>query len=142
MLNFIWPIGLVVICNVAYQVCAKSVPEGMNPFASLTVTYFISTLISAALYFVFSKGENPLHAYAKLNWAPVVLGIVVVGLEAGFIFTYKAGWPVSAASIVQSSFLAVALLFVGRLLYQESLSWNKLVGAAICMIGLIFINRK
>ncbi len=142
MFHMIWPIGLVVLSNVAYQICAKSMPEGMNPFASLTITYLIGAFVSAAMYFAFSKGGSLIHEYAKLNWAPFILGIVIVGLETGFIFAYQAGWQVSTASVVQSSFLAVALLFVGWLLYKESLTWNKLVGVAICLIGLMLINRK
>ena len=46
MLAYIWPIALVVLSNTLYQICAKSVPEGMNPLASLTVTYFIGAVIS------------------------------------------------------------------------------------------------
>ena len=30
MFSYIWPIALVVLSNVVYQICAKSVPEGMN----------------------------------------------------------------------------------------------------------------
>ncbi len=142
MFSFIWPIALVVLSNVAYQVCAKSTPEGMNPFASLTVTYLVGAVFSALIYFAFGSGGNLLNEYAKLNWAPFALGIVIVGLEVGFIFAYKAGWQVSAASVVQSSFLAVALIFVGWLLYKEALTWNKIVGVVICLIGLVFINRK
>lgn len=142
MFNFIWPIGLVVLSNVIYQICAKSVPEDINPFASLTVSYLISTIFSAIMYFAFSKGGNLLREYTKLNWAPFLLGVAIVGLEVGFIFAYKAGWQVSTASIVQSSFLALALIFVGWLLYKEALTWNKLVGVVICLIGLLFINHK
>ena len=70
-----------------------------------------------------------------------MLGIVIVGLEVGFIYAYKAGWQVSVASIVQSSFLAVALLLVGFFLYHEALTASKAAGILICMIGLYFINR-
>lgn len=142
MFNYVWPIGLVVLSNVVYQVCTKSVPDGMNPFASLTITYLVGAVVSAVIYFAFNKGGNLIDEYTKLNWAPFVLGIVIVGLEVGFIFAYQAGWQVSTASIVQSSFLAVALIFVGWLLYHESLTWNKLVGVVICLIGLVFINHK
>ena len=139
MFAFIWPIGLVVLSNVLYQICAKSVPSGMNPFASLTITYSVGAVVSMILYFTLG-GRDLIREYSRLNWAPIVLGIVIVGLEVGFIFAYKAGWPVSTASIVQSSFLAVALILVGWLLYRETLSWNKLVGVAICLVGLVVIN--
>ena len=36
----------------------------------------------------------------------------------------------------------MVLLLVGYFLYHEALTWNKLLGAVICLIGLIFINYK
>ena len=92
------------------------------------------------LYFVLGSAGNLIREYGKLNWAPFVLGIVIVGLEVGWIYAYKAGWQVSTGFIVQSAFLAAALLLVGYVLYHESLSWNKIVGVMICLIGLGFIN--
>ena len=141
MFGYIWPVALVILSNIVYQICAKSVPEGMNQFASLTVTYLVGAAASITLYF-FSDGRNGslFSEIGKTNWAPVVLGIVIVGLEVGFVYAYRAGWQVSMASIVQSAVLAVALIFVGRLLYKEPLTWNKLVGIAACLAGLVFIN--
>ena len=142
MFNYVWPIALVVCSNVVYQICAKSLPEGMNAFASLTVTYIVGAIFSAVMYFVLNQHGNLIQEYSKLNWAPFAFGIVLVALEAGWIYAYKAGWQVSTASIVHSAFLAVALIFVGRFLYHEALTWNKLVGVAICLVGLVFINHE
>lgn len=141
MFNFIWPIALVVLSNVVYQICAKSIPGKLNPFASLTITYLVGAVFSCLLYFVFNKG-NILKELAKVNWAPFVLGLVIVGLEVGWIYAYKAGWQVSVAPIVQSAFLAVILVFVGFLLYKEAITWNKVLGIVICIVGLIIINIK
>ena len=41
-----------------------------------------------------------------------------------------------------SYFWPMVLIFVGFLLYHEALTWNKLVGIAICLVGLTFINMK
>ena len=38
--------------------------------------------------------------------------------------------------------LPLILLFVGWLFFREELTWNKLVGAGICLVGLFFINYK
>ena len=140
-MNYIWPIALVVLANTVYQVCAKSVPDAMNPLASLTITYAVGAVFSLALYLLLNRGGNLLREYSRVNWAPFVLGIAIVGLEVGFIYAYKAGWTVSTASIVQSAFLAVALIAVGFLLYREAITWNKVVGIVICLIGLVFINK-
>lgn len=142
MFSYIWPIGLVVLSNVVYQICAKSVPDGLDPFASLVVTYLVGAAASLVLYFVIGKGGNIFKELGKLNWAPFVLGLVIVGLEVGFIFAYRAGWSVSTASLVQGTALAVILIFVGYMAYKEALTWNKLLGAGVCLAGLFLINYK
>lgn len=134
--------ALLVVSNTVYQICAKSVPEGMNPFASLMVTYLVGAVASAVLYFALGHENGLAKEFSKLNWAPIVLGFVIVGLEAGWIFAYKAGWQVSVGFIVQSAFLAVTLLVVGFFLYHEALTWNKLLGVAVCLAGLFIINCR
>lgn len=140
-MSYIWPIALVVVSNILYQICAKSVPREMDAMASMTVTYLVGAACSAVMFFLMHPGGSLLREYARLNAAPFLLGVSVVGLEVGFIYAYKAGWPVSTASIVQSAFLSVALLFVGALLYREALTPSKVLGVAICLVGLYFLNK-
>ena len=141
MFAYIWPIALVVLSNVVYQICTKSVPEEMNPMASLTVTYLVGAVASGALYFLLG-GRDLFGEYSKMNWSPFLLGVVIVGLEAGYIFAYKAGWKVSTLATVSNAALAVILIFVGLIGYHEAISWSKVLGAAICLAGLYFINKK
>ena len=141
MFDSIWPIALVVLSNTFYQICAKEVPEKMDPFASLTVTYLVGAAVSFALFGLLNRGGSIVAEYQKLNWAPFVLGLVLVGLETGFIYAYRAGWTVSTAAIVQSAFLGVALIFVGMLMYKEVITPTKVAGILICLVGLYFINK-
>ena len=142
MISYVWPIALVVFSNTLYQICAKEVPAGMNAFASLTVTYLVGAVASGLLFLVTGNGANLLQEYGRLNWAPFVLGLVILGLEAGWIYAYKAGWPVSTAFIVQSAILAGFLLAVGYVLYRETLVWHKVAGVGICLIALYVIKYK
>lgn len=142
MVAYIWPIALVVLSNTLYQICAKSVPEGMNPLASLTITYLIGAAVSCALYYILNRDANLFREIRQTNWAPIVLGIVVVGLEVGFIYAFRAGWQISMAQIVSSAVLAVILIFVGYLLYHEAITWNKIVGIIVCLAGLVLINYR
>ena len=140
MFSYIWPIALAILSNVLYHICAKTTPEEVHPFASLTVTYLTGAVLSAVLYYVLAPQANLVKECSRLNWAPFALGIVIVGLEGGWLYAYKAGWQVNTGFIVQSAFVSVLLLFVGYFLYHEALSWNKLLGTAICLLGLVFIN--
>lgn len=141
MLAYIWPIGLVILSNTIYHICSKQMPDGMNPMAALTVTYAVGALVAFIMYYV-TGGKGLASEYRNMNFAPAVLGIVIVGLEAGFIYAYKAGWNVSTAQLVASAILSVALIFVGALLFGEKITWNKLVGIVVCLVGLWFINMK
>lgn len=142
MLAYIRPLALAVLSNVFYQICAKSVPENMNPLASLTITYVVGAAVSLVLYFALNPGAGLLAEYRKANWAPFVLCLAIVGLEAGHIYAFKAGWPVSLAQIVQAAVLAVILIFAGRLLFGEPVTWNRVAGIVVCLAGLALINLK
>lgn len=142
MISYVWPVALVVMANVLYQISAKQIPEKIDPLASVTVTYLVGAAASAVLYFVLNKDADLMREYSQLNWAPFALGISIIGLEAGMIYAYKAGWPVSALSITQSSIVATALIFVGALMFNEAITWNKVLGIFVCMGGLALINYK
>lgn len=141
MLGYWWPIALVVLSNTVYQICAKSLPADVHPLASATITYLVGALTTVILLRVLSRESNLWHEYSRVNWTSFVLGVAVVGLEVGMLYTYRVGWPVSTASIVQAAFLAISLLMVGALLFHETLGVNKVIGLAICLVGLYFLNK-
>ncbi len=45
MMSYIWPIALVVVSNILYQIRTKSVPREMDSMASMTVTYLVGALL-------------------------------------------------------------------------------------------------
>lgn len=141
MFNYIWPLVIIVFSNILYQICAKGIPVQMNTYASMSVTYAVATVFSLVAFFITTKGGNLIKELSYTNWASIVLGIVITGLEVGFIFAYKAGWKVSTLATVSNAFLAVALLFVGLFFYHEPINWNKIIGVVICLVGLWFINK-
>ena len=137
----LWPIALVVIGNIGYHICAKETAEGVNAFASLTITYAVGAVACFIVYLITSKGGNILTEYAGVNWATFVLGIVIVFLEVGAIFMYRAGWNINTGNIVCNITLAACLLIVGLVLYGESITVTKGLGFLVCAAGLILINK-
>ena len=47
MFNYLWPLAVIILSNTIYQICAKGIPEEMNTFASMTVTYGVAAIFSA-----------------------------------------------------------------------------------------------
>ena len=143
MWNYIWPIGLVVLSNIFYHITTKTTPHEANAFLSLTVTYLVGGILSFLAYFITAgKGSTLRQELMNLNWSSFVLGIAIIGLEAGFIFAYRAGWKVNTAQLVASSILAIALIFVGFFLFKESMTLRHFIGILVCIAGLVIINLK
>ena len=56
--SFWWPVGLVVMAGVGYQVSAKEVAGGADPLAALVVTYLVASLTSSDLCVYRKKGRE------------------------------------------------------------------------------------
>lgn len=140
MWNLLWPILIVILSNTVYNICMKSMPSDVNPFAALMVTYIGAAIITAGIFVFMAKPANVAFELSKVNWTSVVLVLVIVGLEVGYVFVYRAGWSVSTASVVANIGLACVLLVVGYFLYKENVSMQQILGIFVCMAGLILIN--
>ena len=138
--NLIWPILIVILSNTFYNVCMKSMPGDVNPFGALMVTYIVAAVISAIIFVYIVGPSNFVFEISKLNWTSIILALAIVGLEVGYVFVYRAGWTVSTASVVANIGLACVLILVGYFLYRENISFNQILGIAVCMFGLILIN--
>ena len=140
-MSMYWPIALAVVADIAYQLASKQTPETMNPFASLTLAYLVGAAATAVLYLATSGGSNILGEWKSANWTTFVLGIAIVGLEAGSIYMFRAGWDVSVGPMVKNAIIAVALLAVGFFVYKEPVTGTKVAGIGSILLGLWLINR-
>ena len=140
-MSLYWPIVLAVCADIVYQISAKSTPETLNPFASLTITYLIGAAISLVIFYITSAGGNLIAELKQINWTAFALGLAIVGLEAGSIYMYKVGWNMNTGYLVKSIILALALIVVRYILYKEQVSGTKIAGIAVCLLGLFLINK-
>lgn len=141
MWQMLWPVLVVVGANTLYHTCAKSTPGDISPFASLALTYLIAGVVSVAMFFLTSGQKNIFQEMTKANWATYALSASIVFLEFGYICVYRAGWPVSVASLVCNLTVCCILLFVGMLLYKEAISARQLLGVVVCGIGLFLVSK-
>lgn len=140
MWTMLYPILIIVASNIFYNICTKSTPNSVDPFASLSVTYLIAAVVSFSTFFISSKGKNIFTELEKTNWTTLVLGIVIVGLELGYILAYRNGWSMNTASVTANITLAVALIIVSFVFYKETITAKQIAGIALCGGGLVLIN--
>ena len=141
MWHMLWPVLVVIGANILYHISAKSTPDGIDLFASLTITYIIAGIVSFAMFLLTSENKNILQEMSKANWATYVLSATIVFLEFGYLMVYRVGWPVSIASLVSNLIVSCVLLFVGLLFYKEIISARQLVGCVVCAVGLFLVSK-
>jgi drug/metabolite transporter (DMT)-like permease len=132
---------LVVAANILYHLSQKSIPKGLNPAFSVTVSYLVALALSVALYPLL-PGQPIRESARALNWASFGVGIAIVAVEFGFLFVYRAGWNLSMASAVASAAIALILIPLGILLFRERLSAVNILGLLLCVAGLILAVRR
>lgn len=138
---YVFSIVLIVASNILYNICQKLTPQKVNPFSALFITYLTAAVLTAVVYQFYKTDNGFFGSIKELNWASIALGVSIVGLEFGYLMAYRAGWKISMGSLVANIALAVILIPVGILFFKEGFGFNKFLGAILCIMGLILINR-
>lgn len=141
-MNYIGAMVLAIIASVAYHLIARSIPTGVHPLLTLTVTYLVAAIVTVALLPVFPLEVGLGESLRKVNWTGFALGVAIVGIELGFLLSYRAGWDISLAPLVAIASTTVILIPVGVLAFKERLNLAQVIGLALTMIGLVLINRR
>jgi multidrug transporter EmrE-like cation transporter len=134
------PLILVVGGSLVYHIAAKSVPKALDPVASVIGVYAAALLGSMAVYAVARPGSLP--GVARLSHPAIAaVGFGALMIELGFLLTYRAAWPVSMASVITNGLVAVLLVPVGALLFGEAITFVKVIGVVLCLIGVSLLQR-
>lgn len=138
---FFFLIAVAVIANVFYHVASKSIPAEQNAFMGLVVNYATALIASAILFFI-TPHEKILVEASKTNWACILMGLSITGVEAAFVMIYRAGGELSTASLIVNILIALAMLFVGGIFYREQITLQKIFGVMLCIAGVILLSRN
>lgn len=142
MFLFYFSITLAILSSALYHFTAKSTPSNVNFTVSLLVTYAVAFLV-VLLTFVFFPLRNGLAFELKqLNWASIGLAIAIVGIEFGFLLTYRSGWQLGIAAVLVNVVASLILVPVAIFLFKDKISWVNVLGIFVCLIGLIMLNWK
>ena len=138
--TLVGPPLLVIGGSLLYHVAAKSVPKTVAPLAALIGVYFTALVASLVAYAIANRTAlSPISAIGHPTIAAVGLGVLMI--ELGFLLTYRAAWPVSMASVMINGIVAVLLLPVGAALFGETITFVRLMGVVLCLLGLTLLQK-
>ncbi len=142
MFLFYFSITLAIASSALYHFTAKSTPSNVNFTVSLLVTYAVAFVV-VLLTFIFFPLQNSLAFELKrLNWASIGLAIAIVGIEFGFLLTYRAGWHLGLAAVLVNVVASLILVPVAIFFFKDKISWVNILGILVCLVGLVMLNWK
>lgn len=142
MFLFYFSISLAIVSSALYHFVAKSTPSNVNFTVSLLVTYAIAFAVTLLGFFFFPLRGGIMAEVRQLNWASVGLAIAIVGIEFGFLLTYRAGWNLGIAAVLVNVVASLILVPVAIRVFRDQISWVNVVGILVCLVGLVLLNWK
>jgi multidrug transporter EmrE-like cation transporter len=142
MFLFYFSITLAICSSALYHFTAKSTPSNVNFTVSLLVTYAVAFVV-VLLTFLFFPIKNGISFELKqLNWASIGLAIAVVGIEFGFLLTYRSGWNLGIAAVLTNVVASLILVPMAIFIFKDKISLVNILGIFVCLVGLIMLNWK
>ncbi len=142
MFLFYFSITLTICSSALYHFVAKSTPANVNFTVSLLVTYGTAFIITLLTFYFFPVKNGIIAELKQLNWASIGLAAGVVGIEFGFLLTYRAGWHLGIASVLVNVVASLILVPVAIFIFKDEISWVNILGIFICLAGLVMLNWK
>jgi len=139
---FYFSITLAICSSALYHFVAKSTPSSVNFTVSLLVTYAVAFVVTLIGFFFFPVTGDIKAELAKLNWASIGLAIAVVGIEYGFLLTYRAGWNLGIAAVLVNVVASLILVPVAIFFFKDGVSWVNILGILVCLAGLVMLNWR
>jgi drug/metabolite transporter (DMT)-like permease len=133
--------ALAVVGQVLYHIAQKQVATHAHPILSVMAMYVVAFLAVAPLLAFFPLQKPLAASLADFNWPIAIAGLAIVGIEVGFLLTYRFGAPLSTTAIVSSSIVALTLFLLGVLIFKDPFSWPKVGGGLLCIAGIALITR-
>lgn len=134
------PIALMIGAKLPYSVVQKVLPQDVDPFSSLVLTYSVCALFALSLWILTRKGRPFSQELAHLNWGVPVLGACLVMMDLATMAMFRAGWDLSVGMLVLFVLLGIVLAGVGALFYGEKVSPKRIGGLIFSCAGVILVT--
>jgi multidrug transporter EmrE-like cation transporter len=142
MFLFYFSIILAICSSALYHFTAKSTPSNVNFTVSLLVTYAVAFVFTFLGFFFFPAKNGVIAEIKHLNWASIGLAIAIVGIEFGFLLTYRSGWNLGIAAVLVNVVASLILVPVAIFFFKDKISWVNILGILVCLAGLVMLNWK
>ena len=130
----IYPIILTVTSSMIYHLLLKQMSK-TSPFLILFWSYLLASLV--CLVVVLKKNENIqiFSVFENKAWIPMLLGVALLGIELGYLWSYKSGGKVGQVSMISQMVSMLLMIAIGFVVSREPLTMQKAFGIASALFS-------
>jgi len=134
--------AITVASGVGYHIAQRSFPQTTNPFLLLLPAYLIAFVATGVLALASPARAQLVAALKRPHWASILLGLIIVSLEAGYLLMYRSGWKVSTVPIFTNTIVIMILIPAGALLFSESISIRQAIGIVLAVVAIVLMKAE
>jgi drug/metabolite transporter (DMT)-like permease len=128
----------VIAAGIVYHL-AQKLAVATTPWSMLAIAY--ATALTLTIVLAIASG-NVMRLPARGEWiAGLLIGLAAFGIEAGFFFIYRSGWPLASASVIASVSVTAILAIIGIVAFGEQMTASRAVGLVLAASGATLIVR-
>src|SRR5262249_30008462 len=132
------PLAIVIVSGIVYHLAQKS-SGPVRPWPMLTVAY--GAAFAIAVFLTLASSDTRGWALGRARTSGLLVGLAAFGIEAGFFYIYRAGWPLASASVIANVTVTAILALVGIIVYREPVTGARVAGLLLATAGAALIAR-
>ncbi len=109
----IYPIILTVLSSTTYHFMLKYMSAKASPLLILFWSYLLAATVCLVVLLTQSQNVKMLSVFKDKGWMPILLALALLGIEVGYIWSYKNGGKVGQVSMVSQMVSTIVLLGIG-----------------------------
>jgi drug/metabolite transporter (DMT)-like permease len=131
----IYPVMLTVLSSAMYHFLLKQTSSKASPMLVLFWSYALAAGVCLVMLLMKNENLKVLSVFKDKGYIPVILAIALVGIEVGYIWSYKSGGKVGQVSMITQMVSLVLMMGIGFILSREPMTLQKAFGIASALFS-------
>lgn len=137
----IYPVILTVLSSAMYHFMLKQTSAKGSPMLVLFWSYALAAIACLVMMMFKSEKIEVFSVFKDKPWIPMILAATLVGIEFGYILSYKSGGKVGQVSMVTQMVSLVVMFAIGYIVMKEPLTFKKGFGIASALFSFHLLSR-
>lgn len=137
----IYPVILTVLSSAMYHFMLKQTSAKGSPMLVLFWSYALAAIACLVVIMFKSEKIEVFSVFKDKPWIPMILAATLVGIEFGYILSYKSGGKVGQVSMITQMVSLVVMFAIGYIVMKEPLTFKKGFGIASALFSFHLLSR-